>query len=190
MKISNLQSIIDRAFLEYLREIDAEEAERVRCLGCPHCKGRLHRADYPRKPRGIDDLAEEDWWRVSFCCEKCRRRTTPKSVRFLGRKVYLAVVVVVVCVLREQRILVKRVQGLYGVGAVTIRRWVKWWAGPVLSSRWWLEARARVMPPADEGNLIGSLYERFQTGAADVCEALKNLLRFVSPLTVSREYPS
>ena len=142
MKISDLHSLIDEALLAMLRQLDVEEAERVRQRGCPYCGGKLHQANYPRKPRGIEEVAEEDWWRLSFCCEKCRRRTTPKSSRFLGRKVYHAAVVIVAMVLRATT-LVRRVSAATGASAVTIRRWVMWWNGPVLKSNWWQEVRAR-----------------------------------------------
>lgn len=38
---------------------------------------------------------------MSLCCARCRKRRTPPSVRFLGRRVYLAAVVVLACVLRQ-----------------------------------------------------------------------------------------
>ena len=150
----------------------------------------MHRADYPRKPRGIADLAEEDWWRFSFCCAECRRRTTPKSVRFLGRKVYAAVVVMVACLLRAQGELVRRIIGRYGAAMWTVRRWVMWWNGPVLSSTWWKEARAYVMPPADETRLVASLCDRFQATTIEPRAVLSRMLRFTSPLTVPAVYPS
>ena len=69
-----------------LTKIDADLAEQVWIEGCMHCGGALHRADYPRKARGVNVESR----RHSFCCarEECRRRETPGSVRFLGRKVY------------------------------------------------------------------------------------------------------
>ena len=188
MKISDLRSLIDRALLAMLRELDVEEAERVRLLGCPYCGGKLHQANYPRKPRGINDLEEEDWCRLSFCCEECRRRTTPKSTRFLGRKVYHAVVVILALVLRPTT-LVRRLAAATEASALTIGRWVKWWNGPVLGSNWWREVLARVMPPPDEGAPVRSLYERFLASAPDTRTALTRLLSFTSPLTVPKEYP-
>lgn len=189
MKIADLRSLIERAVLESLRQLDIEEAERVRQQGClrPHCGGKLHQANYPRKPRGIEDVAEEDWWRLSFCCEQCRCRTTPKSVRFLGRKVYYAAVVLAV-VLRATT-LVRRVSAATGASAATIRRWEKWWGLPILKSKWWQEVRARLMPPVDERVPLRSLYERFRAGAPDARTALTKLLLFVSPLTVPEAYP-
>lgn len=190
MKIPELRSVIDRALLECLREIDAEEAERVRKEGCPHCGGRLDRADYPRKPRGLDDLAEEDWRRISFCCGKCRRRMTPKSVRFLGRKVYLAATVVVAMLLRARGVTAERLAAGSRMGIATLFRWTRWWKGPVLESRWWREARAFVMPPVDETRIVDALYERFRACAVEGRAALIKVLQFVSPLSVPAAYPT
>ena len=81
----------DSRFWQFLFSVDLDMADTTRSKGCS-CGGRLHRADYPRKPRGgPDDLPEEYRQRLSFCCDRdgCRKRSTPPSVRFLGRKVYL-----------------------------------------------------------------------------------------------------
>jgi len=90
----------DAKFWQILLQIDEELASTVQSRGCPHCGGQLHCADYPRKPRGIAGalLGEAYQRRRSFCCarEGCRRRTTPQSVRFLGRRVYLGALVVLV----------------------------------------------------------------------------------------------
>jgi hypothetical protein len=86
------------SFWLFLFSIDQDLAETTREKACP-CGGRLHRANYPRKPRGgPDDLPEPYRQRFSFCCERdgCRKRTTPPSVRFLGRKVYLGAVVILI----------------------------------------------------------------------------------------------
>ena len=41
----------DRTFYATLAQFDDDLAVEVHARGCP-CGGRLHRADYPRKPRG------------------------------------------------------------------------------------------------------------------------------------------
>ena len=87
---------------DFLVRVDRGIADEAWKGPCPHCTGGiLHRADYPRKPRGHPAGLERRWdWelRRSFCCsrEGCRRRTTTPSVRFLGRRVYLGVVVALV----------------------------------------------------------------------------------------------
>lgn len=51
----------------------------------------------PRKPRGCPASVVEDYSsRYSFTCGRCEKRATPASVRFLGRRVYLAVVLMLV----------------------------------------------------------------------------------------------
>ena len=73
----------------------------------PYCEGPLHDANSWRKPRGgppnLEKLFE---LRYSLCCgrEGCRRRVMPPSVRFWGRRVYWAPVI-----LGSSRISVKNV---------------------------------------------------------------------------------
>ncbi len=84
--------LTDARFYQFLFHIDQEIAGDVRLEGCTHCGGRLHFACYPRKPRGMRCARDGRYdTRLSFCCanDGCRRRCTPPSVRFLGRKVYL-----------------------------------------------------------------------------------------------------
>ncbi len=74
----------------FLTRIDAAEAERCRLEGCPRCGGCLDSASYPRKPHGLAASLREGVRRFSFCCRDCRRRETPSSVRFFGRRIGLA----------------------------------------------------------------------------------------------------
>ena len=70
--------------------IDREIAEATRKKGCD-CGGALHQSNYPRSPFGLSAefrIAYEE--RFSFCCADCRKRTTPSSVRFFGRRWYPA----------------------------------------------------------------------------------------------------
>ncbi|MCP4660853.1 MAG: hypothetical protein GY856_36075 [bacterium] len=95
----------DANLYRILRQLDEAMAAEAKELGCS-CAGKLHQACYRRKPRGGPPEVEGDEayrLRLSFCCaeEGCRRRTTPPSVLFLGRKVYFAAVVVLVSVLRQ-----------------------------------------------------------------------------------------
>jgi hypothetical protein len=90
-------------FWTLLFRIDEDLAAQTRAAGCVFCGGKLHSARYPRKPRGVVcGLGGEAYERrLSFCCarDRCRRRSTPPSVRFLGRRVYLSAVVVLVTAL-------------------------------------------------------------------------------------------
>ena len=91
------------SFWSFLLAVDEDLAEETRKKGCA-CGGRLHCANYPRKPRGAGlELTEFQSQRLSFCCDRdgCRKRATPPSVRFLGRKVYLAAIVILVSAMRQ-----------------------------------------------------------------------------------------
>jgi hypothetical protein len=76
-------------FFALLLRFDEDLALQARAVGCA-CGGALPSARYARKPRGgPEGLGPEHAMRLSFCCsvEGCRRRVTPPSLRFLGRKV-------------------------------------------------------------------------------------------------------
>ena len=91
------------SFWSLLLSIDRDLAECARRQGCP-CGGRLHCANYARAPRGGPEHLPDGYrQRFSFCCERdgCRKRVTPPSVRFLGRKVYLGAVVVLISAMRQ-----------------------------------------------------------------------------------------
>ena len=96
--------LADATFHELLLAFDADLADATRAARCPTCGGVLHSAKFPRKPKGrLIKLGPEHDKRFSFCCavEGCRKRETPPSLRFLGRKVYLAVTVVVIAIMRH-----------------------------------------------------------------------------------------
>ena len=94
--------LFDSRFHELLVEMDREIAEAERQRGCV-CGGPLHRADYLRQARGLAPGVATAQTRFSFCCarEGCRRRATPPSLRFLGRRTYVATVVVLASALQQ-----------------------------------------------------------------------------------------
>ena len=61
-------------------------------------------ADYRRGWGGWREVPEAYGLRLSFCSARdgCRKRATPPSVRFLGRKVFLGAVVVLVAAMRHR----------------------------------------------------------------------------------------
>ena len=83
----------DPKIFQLLYRVDESLAEEARTTRCA-CGGKWHRADYPRKPRGrLRDFRMQYASRFSFCCSHCRKRRTSPSVRFFGRRVYLALVI-------------------------------------------------------------------------------------------------
>jgi hypothetical protein len=173
---------LDAKFFHELLRIDEVEVLRAQRIGCPSCGGRLDRADFPRKVRGIPEPWEGVFARrLSLCCarEGCRKRVTPGSVRFLGRRVYAAVVV----------LLASLVCGIVGgpqVAQRTRRRWAVFWRETVPATDFFRVTRARFMPPLDEALLPSSLVERFRAQVpADVAQALVKTLSFLGPITGS-----
>jgi hypothetical protein len=174
----------DAKFLKALGAIDAEHAEQVQRAGCPQCGGALDRADYPRKPRGeLGEAAAGYERRCSFCCrvDGCRKRATPASMRFLGRKVYVAVLVIIASAAGRSM----RLRGggrpapVHGVPVRTVRRWLGWWQTVFALGAFWSEAKGLFATPVDVGELPASLLERFGIGNV----GLERLLRFVAPVT-------
>jgi len=170
---------------ELLEKIDRELAAGVQTGRCIHCGGHLHRADYPRKPRGGPAQRLDRWdRRESFCCERdgCRKRHTPPSVRFLGPKVYLGVVVAIAAAMMHganaQRI--GQVHAALGIDERTLRRWRQWWLEEFPATGFWKVARARFMPPADEAAMPRCLIEAFKAWGP---ERLLGLMHFLSPIT-------
>jgi hypothetical protein len=112
---------------QLLEKVDADLAEEACQQGCLYCEGKLHRADYDRKPRGGPRWER----RYSFCCaeEDCRRRRTPESVRFLGRRVYAGLVVVLITTmvhgLKPSR--VRCIREALQIDSRTLKRWRQWW---------------------------------------------------------------
>jgi hypothetical protein len=172
-------------FWAFLFAVDQDLARSVRAKTCP-CGGSRHAANYPRKPRGsIEPLPDNYASRFSFCCDRdgCRKRATPPSVRFLGRKVYLFAVVVLVSAMRQgptpRR--VHDLSKLFGADRRTIARWQMFWREHFPQTPFWKIARGR-LPAAAVVILPRSLVEAFLHGG-DACEQWERLLRFLSPIT-------
>jgi hypothetical protein len=174
-------------FWSYLLSIDKDLAECTRQKAYS-CGGRLHCANYPRAPRGGPDALPEEYnYRFSFCCDRdgCRRRVTPPSVRFLGRKVYLGAVVILISAMRQgptpRR--VRELSRLFGVDRATIARWQAFWRDHVPRTPFWKVARGRLVPVVAIAALPQSLVEGF-CRTDDPCQGWVRLLRFLSPITI------
>ena len=123
--------------------------------------------------------------RLSFCCaaRDCRKRTTPVSVRFLGRRVYVGAVVVLASALRHGVTARRaaRLRETFGVPVKTLARWRAWWREVFVETTFWRSARASFAEPVAASALPASLLERF---AGDGKQRLVNVLRFLAPLTI------
>ena len=133
-------------FWSFLLAVDQDLAGETRKKACP-CGGRLHSANYLRKPRGTPvQLPEQERLRFSFCCDRdgCRKRMTPPSVRFLGPKVYLGAIVILISAMRQgpspRR--VRELSARFVADRRTIARWQVFWS-PTFSPDAVLEDRTR-----------------------------------------------
>ena len=138
-----------------LTRIDAAEADRCRLDGCPHCGGCLDSAPYPRKPHGLAASLRAGVLRFSFCCRDCRRRQTPPSARFFGRRfrVAPAFLAASVAVLAGGTPL-EAASRMSGVPVTTLRRWRRWWREMFPKTRARRLKRGELAPPPGEAPLV------------------------------------
>lgn len=173
----------DRKFRKFAEMADEELAEECRAGGCEECgEPRLYRGNYARKPpAGVTSWTT----RWSYCCAKegCRKRKTPASVRFLGRRVYPGVVVVLLSAMihgvKPQRAILLRDE--LGISERTLLRWRAWWLESFVESGFWKGERGRFTPRLKEGRMPLCLVEAFKARGR---EGWLKLLKFLSPITV------
>jgi hypothetical protein len=166
----------------------AAETQRGRCR---ICGGRLDDGRYPRKSRVPKTvvLPNEYDQRFSYSCavRTCRKRHTPASARFLGRRIYLGVIVVLATAMQQGPApwRLRRLREELGVSRQTLERWRTWWREAFAQSEFWKAAKAAVSPPVDETGAPRSLLGRF---GGDALEQLTALMRFLAPLSTPAEY--
>lgn len=176
------------SFHEYLIKIDRELANIYAEKGCKYCCGKLHQADYPRSPVGMPlefrDLYSQ---RISFCCVNCRKRATPPSVRFFGRRWYPAPIHTFISIMirgiNKRRIaLIKKYFGIT-VYESTWRRWRKWWCDKFVVTKFWQAAKGQ-FPPSNK--IIHGPFPRviFNFYRGNIEQKMLLFLRFLSPITI------
>jgi hypothetical protein len=155
-----------RLFLFFLA-IDQQFAEHVRQSGCSRCGGPLHVGNYPRKLRAQfpDHLRQQLSLCFSFCCGRdgCRARTKPPSVRFLDRKVYPVVVIVIVIAMRQGLTAYgeHKLDTVLGVDRRTVQRWRIFWLELFPKYPGWAQLRGHLPSDLSEVDLPRSLFEHF-----------------------------
>jgi hypothetical protein len=134
---------------------------------------------------GPDVLPEGYEIRFDLCCGWCRKRTLPPSVRFLGRKVFVAVAIAVatVVVRGRDRDAVGLLRRELGVSWQTLQRWCRWWL-ELTGTALWQRIRGTLPVSLDLAELPKSLLDYFH---GDAAERMERLLRLLSPL--SRGFP-
>ena len=130
----------DVSFIQSLCHFDHDLFLAAKAKGCPHCGAPLDTANYNRKTRG---MREDQEIRYSLCCrrEGCRKRLTPRSVRFLGRKVYGAWVVILAVEYCSEL-------GLKGqIARQTIARWRFFWKERLSQNNSFMQWARSLLPP-------------------------------------------
>jgi hypothetical protein len=170
---------LGREFFVMLEQADERTVQQAVAEGCAVCGGPLHHADFARKPRGalIAPEGEPFVKRFSLCCgrEGCRKRRTPPSLRFLGRRVYLGVVVIVASLVAQALGAARALRQKTGVPARTVRRWLSWWGGAFIATEVFVAIRARLVG-VDESQVPASIVERLPGSRTEQVRATLDLL--------------
>lgn len=168
-----------------LEHIDKEEAGEYFRRKCAHCDGVLHRGDYPRRCRDVSGNGSPiTTVRYSFCCSRCRKRLTPPSVRFVGRKLYLSVVVTLAAAMAHglNGSRVAKLRQDLGIDRRTLERWRVWWREVLPRSPFWKAFRGRLASPVEIEALPMSLWQLFAQSAEGFVALLRNLGQALAPL--------
>jgi hypothetical protein len=177
----------DTRFYELLLGFDRQIADAAHAGPCRECRSKLHWGSFDRKPRGVPaGLGREHTRRFSLCCSRdgCRSRETPGSLRFLGRKVYLGAMVVLISAMQSglNPARIRRLKELVGVSRRTVLRWRDWWRTVFTMSQFW-RAHRGLAPTARDADLPASLLQSF---AGVIERQLISLLHFLAPVTTGR----
>jgi hypothetical protein len=177
---------LGREFFTLLEQHDERVVRWVAAEGCPRCNGPLHRGDYDRKPRGalIAPGGEAFVVRFSLCCgrEGCRKRATPPSLRFLGRRVYLGAVVIVASVVARALGVSAESRRVTGVPVRTMQRWLGWWQGAFVSTEVFVTVCARLVGVA-VAQLPASIVSRLPGSPP---EQVRVMLELLGPVTTGQ----
>ncbi|MHB8474776.1 MAG: hypothetical protein ACYDBZ_00625 [Steroidobacteraceae bacterium] len=177
----------DTRFYELLLGFDRQIAEAAHADRCQKCGAALHWGSWERKPRGGPaGLSPRHRLRFSLCCaaDGCRKRETPGSLRFLGRKVFFGAMVVLISAMQSglNPVRMRRLKELVGVSRRTVLRWRDWWHTAFAMSPFW-RAHRGLAPTQNTADLPASLLKSFD-GAIE--QQLISLLRFLVPVTTGR----
>jgi hypothetical protein len=177
------------SFHEHLIAIDRELANISAEKCCRYCGGKLHQADFSRSPMGMPPSFRDYYnQRISFCCADCRKRTTPPSARFFGRRWYGAAIFVFISIMtsgisKRRLALIQKHFGIV-VRESTWRRWRKWWRDSFVITKFWQQAKGQ-LPPTNEITQCSSPRVIFNFYHGNIEEKMLLFLRFLSPLTIN-----
>jgi hypothetical protein len=180
-----IDTLRNPSFFSLLLEIDKDIINKNYGNPCPFCGGKLDRANYPRKPRGAPKGLDDAFsMRFSLCCRNdgCRKRVTPGSVRFFGRRVWLGSIILVACILQGDcapKVYREFCRSLQ-LPAKTVTRWRSWWGRDFPRGKDWQVLRGRLARPIESGLLPASLLEIFEANHDKGIFALQSCLKLLT----------
>lgn len=170
----NIIDLLQNAsFFSQLLKLDILLSQRQQALGCKFCGGKLHRAPYERKPRGIVFLITQQFLRLSLCCADCRKRSLPSSCIFLGRRVYFGCVILLVTSIL-QGLTSSRIKDLcaqFQVSKRTLKKWLLFFRDVFPKSDLWQKLRGRLSPDIASGTMPLTLVQSWysEKGFFEAC---------------------
>jgi len=167
--------LFDASLFLFLLLIDRDIAARTHLLRCPHCGGVLDIANFHRKPRGCLCKAPEGFdVRYSLCCRSdgCRRRSTPASVRFLDRRVYLGIVTIIVGAMQHgtPNFRMRELRAKLGVDFHTIQSWKEFWTKLFPAGDGGKRVRAWLPEGGSADELLSTLWKKLAPAVATSTE--------------------
>jgi hypothetical protein len=167
----------------FLQQLDLDAITKAKADPCAFCGGQLDRSDIPRKPRGAVLDLEEKVYKYSLCCreEGCRRRNTPASLRFMGRKVFLGFFILFASSLPSKREgdSILKISGELEVSPQTLTRWLKYWREQFKMTPFWRREQGLFTPPYED-NFACLLISRFNVVETNH-DSWAKLLNFLAP---------
>ena len=174
----------DASFYLFLLSNDKDAALIVKAGNCPYCAGPLDNAPYQRKPRHtLDDLPDEFSTVFSLCCRQdgCRKRTTPQSLRFFGRRVYLLFILIKACAGgRSTESMLSKNARSCGVSRQTLRSWYEFWRVKFSKSEFWRVNKGILPTCFEEVSIPDMLLKSFDC-LSYFDGPWRKLLQFLSP---------
>ena len=179
-----LELLKNKSLFYDLYTIDKDIAVQCRQMPCPFCGGTLHYANYFRKPRGEPAGVDEKCFiRFSLCCgnEGCRHRIMPPSCRFMDRKVYWHVVIlIIISEYQNKETNIFKLSKLFTVSRNTIARWIIFFQDTFPSSPQWQRIRGQVTAFIKNNELPASLVNHFLNFKSCAKDAFISCLKFLS----------
>lgn len=106
------------------------------------------------------------------------------SVRFLGRRVYLGLTVVLTSARSVTNALTEEIADELGVPISTLQRWRQWWNNAFPLTPLWQTECAQFTLRITDSLFPANLLNDFKQRAVNTSKALLDLLSFLTPITV------